>query len=95
MEGVVNSAPVFKIYIQTEKKGGSFKFTLPLNTETTDYVDSIRVWDKWYYDVFINVQDSDTVIRANKLYYSTKYGIIKIEWPDGHYMELEKIDWPQ
>lgn len=67
---------------------------MPLNTETTDYVDRIRVWDKWYYDVFINEQDSDTVIRANKLYYSTKYGIIKIEWPDGHYMELEKIEWP-
>ncbi len=44
MEGVVNSAPVFKIYIQTEKKGGSFKFTLPLNTETTDYVDSTGAW---------------------------------------------------
>ncbi len=95
MAGQINSTPEFKIQFSFEKKGGDFRFNLPLNKETSDYADSIRVRDKWYYDVFINEQDSDTAIRANKLYYSTQYGIIKIEWPDGHFMELEKIDWPQ
>ncbi len=69
-----------------------FSFKLLLSTTTTPCIDSLFVMNRWVKDVFTQeheILDS----RAYKLYYSTEFGIVRLDFGDGSYWELEKIDW--
>ena len=74
--------------------GRGFYYNLPLSTAATPYIDSLFVMNRWVRDVFTQeheILDS----RAYKLYYSTEFGILKIDFSDGSYWELEKIEWAE
>jgi len=94
MAGRINRAPNFRIDFSFSTKGRSWSFDLPLSIERTPFIDSLEIQGKWYYDVYQNELDKlDN--RAYKLYYSTKFGIVKIDFSDGSYWELEKIEWTE
>lgn len=82
----------YRIDFTYAERGMTAFFDLPMTKENTQYVDSINIMEQWYYDVFINeVEKNDD--RAYKLYYSTEYGVVKIDFSDDSYWELEKIEW--
>jgi hypothetical protein len=74
-------------HLSFKSKGYSFNFNLPMTQENTQYVDSIFVQDRWYYDIFMN-EIEKVGNRAYKLHYSTSYGIVKVDFSDGSYLEL-------
>ncbi|OFY51662.1 MAG: hypothetical protein A2W85_08380 [Bacteroidetes bacterium GWF2_41_31] len=88
MGGQLTSSRNYIIELYNGASGAGFSFDLPLSKESTPYVDSLYVLNRWIMDVFINEATS-----ANKLYYSTEFGIVKIDFSDGSYWELEKIEW--
>ncbi len=76
-----------RIRILFKDKGFGFEFKTPMTHENTHYIDSINIQDHWYHDIFINeIEKVDN--RAYKLYYSTDYGIVKVDFSDGSYLEL-------
>lgn len=88
----INRDPIFFIDFHCENKGKSFTFILPLSEDITPNIDSLQIQGQWYYNVFV-AEEEKAVNRAYKLYYSTKYGVVKIDFSDGSYWELEKIEW--
>ena len=73
----------------------------PLSKETLNhndmFYDSLVVSNKTYYNIF-----SDTLTHTGNIdidpypvrcYYSTEFGIVKIDFSDGPAWELEKIEW--
>ena len=64
------------------------RYDLPINKENSVFTDSLLIQNKWYYNIFTSNKDTS----AHKLYYSTKYGIVKVEFLDGSYLELEKVE---
>lgn len=83
-----NAGYNFYINLTYNSKGRNLIFNLPINKENSGFIDSLLVREKWYYDIFTS--DKDT--SAYKLYYSTEYGIVKVDFSDGSYLELEKIE---
>lgn len=76
--------------------GVQFEFVLPLNKETSDYTDSLYVIDRWIKDLYItkeNFYRDGQIIGQSIINYSTQYGIVKWERPDGLIMQLESIEW--
>jgi hypothetical protein len=67
-----------------------FSYTLPLSKEYTHYIDSIYIMNSWIKDVFVH----ETALE-NTMYYSTQYGIVKIDFSDGSFWELESIEWAE
>ncbi|MCF8348069.1 MAG: hypothetical protein K9G61_04585 [Bacteroidales bacterium] len=67
-----------------------FSYTLPLSKEYTPYIDSIYIMNRWIKDVFVH----ETALE-NTMYYSTQYGIVKIDFSDGSFWELERIEWAE
>jgi len=67
-----------------------FSYTLPLSKEYTPYIDSIYIMNSWIKDVFVH----ETALE-NTMYYSTQYGIVKIDFSDGSFWELESIEWAE
>jgi hypothetical protein len=83
--------PLFFVYFNKNKEEGtiSFEFDLPLSNETSDFIDSIQVLDKWYYNIYKAENKKDE--KISKLYYSTEYGIVKLDFSDGSYWQLKNI----
>lgn len=83
--------------------GQSFSGSLysPLNAESLrfdeQYHDSLIVNDAVYYKVFSDslmyTIPSPELPHPNRIYYTTKYGVIKIDYTDGTTWELEEIKW--
>jgi len=46
----------------------------------------------WIKDVFV-CEKEKIDSKAYRLYYSTEFGIVKIDFSDDSYWELEKIEW--
>jgi hypothetical protein len=73
--------------------------------ELLDYeelIDSLIVNNSLYLNIYkdtvdvsypINGDDSDSIILATYIYYSTDFGVVKIDFSDGSSWELEKIEW--
>lgn len=73
--------------------------------ELSDYVeliDSLTVNNLLYLNVYkdtvgvsypINGDDSDSVILATYIYYSTDFGVVKIDFSDSTSWELDHIEW--
>lgn len=95
----------YKFLIGLNIEGTSFTYTyydnLPLSKEYLQgdevFYDSINVNNSTYYNVF-----GDTLINGGTIpigiypvfcYYSTEYGVIKIDFSDDSYWELEDIEW--
>lgn len=66
-----------------------------------EYIDSLNINSSIYYDIY---KDSllkfhwdsvlpDTLYHATYIYYSTAYGIVKIDFSDSTSLELESIEW--
>ncbi len=87
----INQTPMYFISYQYKEKGMSASFELPLNIERTPYIDSLYVLDTWVHDVFF-FEGGKIDDRAYKLYYSTKFGVVKIDFSDDSYWELENIE---
>jgi hypothetical protein len=94
MAGKVNQPANFRIDVNFNNKGRSWSFELPLNKEYTPFLDSIQVQGNWFYDVYYNELEKKEN-RAYKLYYSTQYGIVKIDFSDGSFWELESVEWAE
>ena len=92
MQHVSRRYPIFQIDFSCNGKGMSANFDMPISKENTQTVDSIFIMGQWHYDVFISEKEK-VDNRAYKLYYSTEFGVIKIDFSDGSYWELEKIEW--
>ena len=92
MGGLGKDNTDYDIWLHYGEKGSSFSFNLPLSTETTLFVDSLFVMNTWIKDVFV-CEKEKIDSKAYKLYYSTELGIVKIDFSDGSYWELENIDW--
>lgn len=88
-------SPLFMIDF-TYKKVNLFKYELPLKEDSSDHIDSLYVIDRWIKDIYIE-KDSYQVegqpAGQTIIYYSTQYGIVKLERPDGLIMQLESIEW--
>lgn len=82
-----NAGYYFWVILTYKNKGRQLIFDLPMNKENSGFIDSLLVQEKWYYNIFTSAKDTS----ALKLFYSTEYGIIKVEFSDGSYLELEKI----
>lgn len=92
----------YEISYRFGTQSNSFTFKLPLNKNNTDHLDSLKVLEQWYYDVFISEYDTTDIFvskgdtiedYAYKLYYSTQSGIIKLDFLDDKSWQLEKIEW--
>ncbi len=88
MGGQLTASQKYTMSLSLGEKVNEFSFNVPFSTETTPYIDSLYVMNRWIKDVFIHESAS-----SNKLYYSTEFGIVKIDFSDGSYWELEKIEW--
>lgn len=82
----------YKISFSYYNFGGIAYFDLPLSKENTQTVDSLFVMDQWHYDVFV-YEGENINNDTYKLYYSTDFGVVKIDFSDGSWWELEKIEW--
>ncbi len=65
---------------------------LPLSKDNTSFVDSLLVMGNWEKDVFYFEKEQEEN-KAYKMYYSTKNGIVHIDFSDGGFWELESIEW--
>ena len=92
MYGHLPPPPRYRIDFEYSDKGREFEFILPLDINTTPFVDSIYIMNRWYYNVFIDEKEKIDN-KAFKLYYSTQFGILKIDFSDGSAWELENIEW--
>ncbi len=73
------------------KSGMTVHFDLPLSKNIPEYTDSVFINDKWYYDIFIEeIEKKDN--DAYRLFYSTELGVIKVDFSDNSFLELEKIE---
>jgi hypothetical protein len=88
----INRDPLFQIHFSCNGKGMLANFELPLSKENTQTTDSIYMMDKWLYDVFVYEKEKVDNM-AYKMYYSTELGVVKIDFSDGSFWELEKIEW--
>ena len=97
-----NAGYYYKIAYTFENQGNTFISELPLNKEDIAHVDSLKILEQWYYDIFVYEGDTtdifiikgDTIDNyAYKFYYSTQSGIVKIDFLDDSYLQLEKIEW--
>jgi len=73
--------------------------------ELLDYkelIDSLNVNNSLYLNIYkdtvdvsypIEGDDSDSVILATYIYYSTEYGVVKIDFSDSTSWELDHIEW--
>lgn len=87
-----NAGYNFYIDFTYKNRGWSFTYDLPLSRENNNFVDSLFIQEQWYHNIFIS--EEDTIgNKAYRLYYSTDYGIIKVDFSDNSYLELEKIQW--
>ncbi len=64
--------------------------------KTCFFIDLISITDKYYYDVFVDSSlvhygECSTVNHAERLFYSTQYGILKIDFSNGTTWELESV----
>ena len=84
----------FKYFIDLSYNnlGRRFRFDLPLTKENNQYIDSMNIGEHWYYNIFISEKDT-LKNNAYKLFYSTEFGIIRIEFSDGSNWNLEKVVW--
>ncbi|PLW93834.1 MAG: hypothetical protein C0591_13835, partial [Marinilabiliales bacterium] len=61
------------------------------------YYDSIDINNKMYYDIFSDTLKHEGIIPIDpnpvRCYYSTEYGVIKIDFSDSTSWELEHIEW--
>jgi len=66
-------------------------FDLPLSYNNPKYTDSVYVSGKWFYNIYVEETEK---IDSNpyRLYYSTEFGIIKIDFSDNRTWELEKVE---
>lgn len=78
------------IYLHFGEKNNEFSLHVPLSKESTPYIDSLFVMNRWIKEVFIQ----ETAL-TNKLYYSTEFGVVKIDFSDGSFWELESIKWAE
>ena len=82
----------YYISFSYENRGIGVTFNLPMTKENSQYIDSVKVMEQWYHDVFIyEIQRKDN--NAYKLYYSTEFGVVKIDFSDDSYWELESVEW--
>ncbi len=65
-------------------------------------IDSLIVNNSLYLNIYrdtfgvsypIDGEDSDSIICATYIYYSTEYGVVKIDFSDSTSWELERIEW--
>ena len=92
MQHVSRRYPIFQIHFSCNGKGMVANFDMPISKENTQTVDSIYIMGQWQYDIFISEKEK-VDNWAYKLYYSTEFGIVKIDFSDGTFWELEKIEW--
>ncbi len=92
MGGLGDQNTDYDIWLHYGDVVSGFSFNLPLSTETTPYIDSLFVMNTWVKDVFV-YENEMIDNRAYRLYYSTEYGIVKIDFSDGSNWEIEKIEW--
>ena len=91
MEGQYD--PYVKFYISiNDQDGFRYETGLPLSKENTPFVDSLLIMGNWEKDVFYFEKEQEEN-RAYKMYYSTKNGIVHIDFSDGGFWELESIEW--
>ena len=73
------------------KPGMTAYFDLPLSKNIPEYTDSIFINNKWYYDIFIEeIEKKDN--DAFRLYYSTELGVIKVDFSDNSFLELQELE---
>ncbi len=91
MQHVSRRYPIFQIDFSCNGKGMAANFDMPISKENTQTVDSIFIMGQWQYDVFVYIREKDD--GTDKIYYSTDFGVLKIDFSDGSWWELEKIEW--
>jgi hypothetical protein len=71
-------------------------------SEYDELIDSLIIKNSLYLNVYkdtvgvsypINGDDSDSVILATYIYYSTDFGVVKIDFSDSTSWELDHIEW--
>ncbi len=92
MTGVINSSPIYTLYFNYDNRGMTASFDLPLSTENTKYIDSLLIMGNWGKNIFY-FEKEKMEDYAYKLYYSTNNGIVRIDFSDGGFWELESIEW--
>ncbi|MCF8349461.1 MAG: hypothetical protein K9G61_11670 [Bacteroidales bacterium] len=90
MGGQLLYPPMFTINLHHSQYAAVFSSDLPLSKKYIPYIDSLYVRHRWIKDVFVH----ETALE-NTMYYSTQYGIVKIEFSDGSFWELESIEWAE
>jgi len=94
----------FYIILKSEYKYQSFMHIDQHTAELSDYdefLDSITINNSLYYNIYkvslvdITYPDDipDSLNHPIRLYYSTDYGIVKVDFSDGSTWELEEIEW--
>ena len=92
MQHVSRRYPTFQIYFSCNGKGMIANFDMPISKENTQTVDSIYLMNQWLYGIYVYEKEK-VDDRAYKLYYSTAFGVIKVDFSGGSFWELEKIEW--
>ena len=77
----------------------SFNSPLSQNTleENQIYIDSLSVNSQTYYNIFSDALSHTGSIPVDpypeRVYYSTDYGVVKIDYSDGSAWELLEVEW--
>jgi len=90
MGGDLTPIHKLKLHLNNGVIGSAFSFYLPLSKASSCYIDSLFIRNRWIKDVF-----KHETVSENIMYYSTEFGILKIDFSDGSFWELESIHWAE
>jgi hypothetical protein len=90
MGGHLSKPPKFLISFYNNGNNSGFEFNLPFSPQTSNSLDSLYVVDRWVRNVFFCENDKSD-LKAYRIYYSTIYGIIKIDFSDGSFWERSNL----